>query len=79
MKCSYIIYLKIVFIPRKIKRWTFDGWVRLLKERNAIAGREALKIRLENKVLLDVPDYVPFSIRTSNNQQQNKKKYISYI
>ena len=69
-----------IYDCRKMKRWTFGAWVRLLKERNAIAGREALKIRLENKVLLDVPDYVPFSLRqTCGTQQYNKKKYISYV
>ena len=75
-----IICLSVLtMIFRRLKRWTFEGWVRLLKERNAIAGREALKIRLENKVLLDVPDYVPFSIRTCGNQQQSKKKSMSHI
>ena len=40
-----------------------DSWVRLVKEKDVISGREALKRRLEAKVLCELPDYVPFSMR----------------
>ena len=38
-------------------------WVRLVKEKDVISGREALKKRLEAKVMCAVPDYVPLSLR----------------
>ena len=40
-----------------------ERWTRLIKEKDVISGREALKRRLEAKVLCAVPDYVPFSMR----------------
>ena len=54
-------YLEIIF--RCLKKHILERWTRLVKEKDVISGREALKRRLEAKVLCAVPDYVPFSMR----------------
>lgn len=48
-------------------------WVRLVNEKDVISGREALKKRLEAKVLCAVPDYVPFSLRSTLNAADENK------
>ena len=48
-------------------------WIRLVKEKDVISGREALKKRLEAKVLCAVPDYVPFSMRTTLDDRNETK------
>ena len=48
---------------RHLMKHIFERWTRLVKEKDVISGREALKRRLEAKVLCAVPDYVPFSMR----------------
>merc|ERR1719367_1118095 len=48
---------------RHIMKHIFERWTRLVKEKDVISGREALKRRLEAKVLCAVPEYVPFSMR----------------
>ena len=48
---------------RHVMKHILDRWVRLVKEKDVISGREALKRRLEAKVLCAVPDYIPLSMR----------------
>ena len=50
-----------------------ERWIRLVKEKDVISGREALKRRLEAKVLCAVPDYVPFSMRTTLDDRNETK------
>ena len=52
----------------RLKKEGMKRWIRFIKERDVIAGREALKLRLENKIRLDIPDYVPFSVRASTSK-----------
>ena len=59
---NYKFYL-ITIILRYLKKHILERWTRLVKEKDVISGREALKRRLEAKVLCAVPDYVPFSMR----------------
>ena len=47
-------------------------WIRLVREKDVISGREALKKRLEAKVLCAVPDYIPFSMRTELEGEKEK-------
>ena len=54
-------------------RHIFERWMRLVKEKDVISGREALKRRLEAKVLCAVPDYVPFSMRAILNDADENK------
>ena len=48
---------------RYLTQYGLKRWIRLVKEKDVISGRDALKRRLEAKVLCAVPDYIPFSMR----------------
>ena len=50
-------------------------WIRLVREKDVISGREALKKRLEAKVLCAVPDYIPFSMRTALEEEKENGEH----
>ena len=52
-----------IFKFRYLTQYGLKRWIRLVKEKDVISGRDALKRRLEAKVLCAVPDYIPFSMR----------------
>ena len=60
--CLWYNNMKILKF-RYLTQYGLKRWIRLVKEKDVISGRDALKRRLEAKVLCAVPDYIPFSMR----------------
>ena len=60
--CVWYNNMKILKF-RYLTQYGLKRWIRLVKEKDVISGRDALKRRLEAKVLCAVPDYIPFSMR----------------
>ena len=63
-KCACVWYNNMKILKfRYLTQYGLKRWIRLVKEKDVISGRDALKRRLEAKVLCAVPDYIPFSMR----------------